>query len=469
MTTSKQYSIDMTQGNALKCIITFAIPLVITNVLQTLFNSVDMMVVGSFSNVPNAVGAIGNTGNLCALLINLFMGISMGATVVIARYVGAKRDEDVSRSVHTSMALSVVLGVLISVLGLILAEPLLRLINTPAEMMPLSLTYIRWYLVGIVFNSIFNFGSACLKAIGDAKRPLRIMMMAGCINVGFNIFAVVVLGMSVDGVAIATVLSQVFSATYVVVCLMRENSAIKLHIPKIRLHADVTKQILLIGVPNGIQSSLFAISNIYIQSAINSLGASVINGNTAGSSIDGLVYSAMVSFSHTALTYVSQNIGVGDYDRVKRAYFLIPLCSSVACAAGAMLVYTFKSPLLSLYISNPIEIQAGIERMTVICTTYFLCGLMDSFSGILRGAGHSTFPAIFNVIGVVGLRILWIELFFPIPALHSLSGILLSYPITWLFTLIGLILYLIFVARPHIVKVCEENRQSMIDRGLATE
>ncbi|MBR7159733.1 MAG: MATE family efflux transporter [Clostridia bacterium] len=469
MTTAKNYSIDMTKGNALRCIITFAIPLIITNVLQCLFNAVDMIVVGSFSSEPNAVGAIGSSTAICSLLVNLFLGISMGATVVIARYVGAKKDDDVSRSVHTSMALSVVLGVLICILGILLGEPLLRLINTPDEIIGLSLVYVRWYLVGIIFNSIFNFGSACLKAIGDTKRPLMIMLIAGCINVCLNLFFVIVLGMSVDGVAIATVLSQVFSATYVVICLIKENSAIKLYIPKVRLHADITKQILLIGVPNGIQSSLFSISNIYIQSAINSLGASVVNGNTAGMSIDGFVYTVMISFQHTGLTYVSQNVGVGDYARVKKSYYLLPLCSFVAGTVSSTLVYLLREPLLSLYLTDPVQIQAGIERLTVICSTYFLCGVMDAFAGILRGAGYSIFPAVFNVIGVVGLRIVWIELFFPIPTLHSLGGVLLSYPITWVITIMALLVYLIFVARPKIIKTCEENRQSLIDRGLTVE
>ena len=469
MTTAKSYNVDVTKGNPLACIIAFAIPLIITNVLQTLFNAVDMMVVGSFSNEPNAVGAIGNTAALCSLLVNLFLGISMGATVIVARYFGAKKDEDVSRSVHTTMALSVVLGVIVCVLGILLAEPVLLLINTPAEIMPLSLLYIRWYLVGIVFNSIFNFGSACLKGVGDAKRPLRIMLLAGLLNVGLNLFFVLVLGMSVDGVAIATTLSQVFSAIYVVVLLIKENGAIKLHISKIRLHGDISSQILKIGVPNALQSVLFSISNIYLQSAINSLGADVVSGSTAGMSIDSFVYTVMISFQHTALTYVSQNIGVGDYARVRKSYYLIPLCSFVAGALTSAIIYLLKEPLLSLYLSDPVQIQAGVERITMICSVYFLCGVMDAFSGILRGAGHSTFPAIFNVIGVVGLRILWIELFFPIPSLHSLSGALISYPITWAFTIVALVIYLIFVARPHIIKVCEENRQSLIDRGLSVE
>lgn len=441
---AKAHEIDMCHGPLGKKIIVFALPLILSGMLQLLFNAADVIVVGRFTGSA-ALAAVGSTGPLINLLTNLFVGLSVGANVLVARYIGANSHRNVSETVHTAMLLSVIGGLILTALGVFLAKPALHLMSSPEDVIDLSTLYLRIYFAGMPATLVYNFGSAILRAVGDTKRPLYYLIFAGIINVMLNLFFVIVLHMSVEGVALATILSQIISAALIVRCLMLEDGSIKLELKKLGINKNKLKQILKIGMPAGLQGMLFSLSNIVLQSAINSFGSATMAGSAAAQNIEGFVFMAMNAFHQAAISFTGQNMGAGEYKRVRHILILCLTFVTVTSVLLSTVALIFKHVLLGVYSTDETVISQGIIRMKYICTTYFLCGMMDVTVGVIRGMGYSITPMIVTLIGVCGLRILWVATVF---ASHrELSTLLLSYPITWGLTLLVLIGFFIVIYR----------------------
>lgn len=434
---------DLTEGSLLKRIILYTIPIILTGVLQLLFNAADLVVVGQYCG-SISVGAVGATGPVINLLVNLFIGLSVGAGVAVAHGIGAGREQDVHRVVHTSIPIAVICGVVLTVIGIIGAEVILRLMDTPEDALKLSATYMRIYFCGITASMLYNFGAAILRAAGDTKSPLVFLTMAGILNVLLNLLFVIVLKMDVSGVALATAISQVLSAVLIIRALMKREDSCRLKLREIRIYKRQLLRILQIGFPAGIQGSLFSISNVIIQSSVNSFGLAVMSGNAAAQNIEGFVYTSMNSVSQTALNFIGQNHGAGKFDRVRKIIFI---CLGFVFITGLTLgltAFAFGRPLLSIYISDSDEaIKYGLIRIAYICIPYFLCGLMDVATGSLRGIGSSITPLIITVAGVCGFRILWIYTVFK--KFHSLETLYISYTISWAMTFITELAVFIFL------------------------
>ena len=454
-------TLDMTKGSILKNLIVFAIPLALTSLLQLLFNAADIIVVGQFADPSistNAVASIGASTPIVNLLVNFFMGLSVGATVLIAKYFGANRKKDLSETVHTAIVVSLASGILLTALGVLLAERILIAMGTPSGVLPLASKYLRIYFAGNVVTMIYNFGSAILRAVGDTKRPLIFLAISGIANVGFNFFFVLVCGMNVEGVALGTLISQAIAAILIIVCLMREKGPHKLEIKKLRIHRDKLSKILRLGVPAGIQSSLFSLSNIFLQSGVNSFGEITVAGNSATSNVEGFVYVCMNSFHHAGLSCVGQNLGAGDSDRIKKTLILSPICAGIAGIILGGIAMLLRIPLLGLYLTDANAIQEGLVRLFSIMPLYFLCGVMDAISGVIRGAGFSMYPTIVNLLGVCVFRIVWMNTVF-MNALHTIPGLFICYPVSWALVIVSLLVFYFVRARKSIQAQCEINRE----------
>lgn len=427
-------SADLTQGPLLKQIIFYTIPIILTGVLQLLFNAADLVVVGQYCG-SISVGAVGATGPVINLITNLFIGFSVGSGVSVAHGIGAGKDEDVRRVVRTSIPLAVICGLILTVIGVAGAKGILQLMGTPEDVIGLSASYMRIYFCGIIASMLYNFGSAILRAAGDTKSPLIYLTAAGILNVILNLFFVIVLKMDVAGVALATAISQAVSAILIILALMRREDACKLKLRETHIYKRQLLKIMQIGFPAGIQGSLFSISNVIIQSSVNSFGSIAMSGNAAAQNIEGFVYTSMNSVSQSALNFTGQNHGAGKFDRIRKIMFI---CLGFVFCVGLTLgvsSYIFSRPLLSIYISDSKEaIKYGIVRVLYICVPYFLCGLMDVSTGLLRGLGSSIMPMIITVAGVCGFRILWIFTIFKMPEYHSLETLYISYLISWTMT-----------------------------------
>ena len=428
--------LDMTKGPIFKELIIFSVPLILSGVLQLLFNAADVIVVGRFAG-DNSLAAVGSTSSFINLMLNLFIGLSIGSSVVSANYFGAGKIRELRNTVHTSILLSIYSGIGLTILGVIFARPILHLMQAPEEVLVLAVLYLRIYFAGISATVIFNFGSALLRAKGDTKRPLYILMVAGVINVILNLIFVICFRMDVAGVALATVISQIFAAAFVVVLLMREEDGFKLELRKLKIHKYILIHIIKIGVPAGFQGMMFSISNMVIQSSVNSFGPVVIAGSSAGINIEGFVYLAMNGFSQGALTFVSQNMGAGQKDRIKKLMFISLLTVLVVGEGLGFLVVIFARQILGIYSKNPLVIAAGIRRLSIICSTYALCGIMDTMSNIIRGIGHSLLPMVVCIVGVCVFRIVWLSTLFQTVRFHTEFIIFVSYPISWIITFIA--------------------------------
>lgn len=427
----RSYEMDMCRGPLLGKLLVFAFPLMLSGILQLLFNAADIVVVGRFAG-SQALAAVGSTGAVSNLIINAFIGLSIGANVLVARSVGAGQQEEASRAVHTSILLSLICGAALVALGVVLARPLLELMGTPEDVIEMSTVYMRIYFCGMPVVMLYNFGAAILRSVGDTKRPLYFLIVAGVINVLLNLFFVVVLGMDVDGVALATVLSQAVSAGLIVLCLARMEGPCRLNLKRLHIDKDKMIQIARIGLPAGLQGCVFSLSNVLIQSSVNSFGSVAMAGNTSASNIEGFVYTGMNAVYQTALSFTSQNLGAGQYKRIGK---VMRLCLALVCSVGLFMgltAYLFRAPLLSLYSSDPAVIQYGGMRMLFICTLYFLCGVMDVMAGMMRGMGYSLAPMIVSLTGACGLRVLWIFTIFA--SYRTLPSLYLSYPISWAVT-----------------------------------
>jgi len=429
----KKYEIDMCNGPLLSKILVYAVPLIASGILQLLFNAADMVVAGRFAGNA-ALGAVGATSSLINLLINVFIGMSVGTNVLVAHFYGANRKEELGQTVHTSIALSLISGVILGIAGFMLASPLLSLMGTPDDILPHAVIYMQIYFIGVPGMLLYNFGSAILRAVGDTKRPLYYLLFAGVINVLLNLFFVIVLRIGVAGVALATILSQFVSAALVIKCLMKEEGAYRLNIREIRLYPDKVIRILRVGLPAGFQGAVFSISNVLIQSSVNSFGSVAVAGNTAAQNLEGFVYNAMNSFHQTALSFTSQNMGAKKMDRVKKIMWICVGCVTVTGMLMGFAGLYFANELLSIYSTDSEVIAYGYERLLIIFSTYFLCGVMDVLVGSIRGMGYSIMPMVVSLLGACGLRVVWI---FTIFAHYRTPGILYnSYPVTWTVTLL---------------------------------
>jgi len=425
----RRYEIDMCSGPILSKVLLFALPLMLSTLLQLLFNAVDMVVVGRFTG-SDALAAVGATGSLTNLLVCVFMGISVGTNVLVARYYGARDVRNVSEAVHTSIAISLIFGVFLAVAGFFIAPAMLKLMGTPAEVLDQAVLYIRIYFLGMPVNILYNFGSAVMRAVGDTKRPLYFLTVAGVTNVVLNLIMVIVFHMGVAGVAIATVISQAVSAVLVVYCLMRSDSIYQLHLRRLRVHMDKFLEILKIGLPAGLQSAMFSISNVLIQSSINSFGAAAIAGNVASSNIEGMAISTFAGAIYQAnISFTSQNVGAKKYGRLDRVTRTCMTLGAVGSILLGILTWLLGRPLLGIYSTDPEVIDFGMRRMMIMALTHFLATMMDCMVGSLRGIGYSIQPMIVSIVGVCGVRVLWIFTVFA--AFRTPEVLYMSYPITW--------------------------------------
>lgn len=440
---SKSYTMNMCEGSILNKLLLFSLPLIASSVLQLFFNAADVIVVGQFAG-DNSLAAVGSNGSIINLLTNVFMGLSVGANVLVARYFAAKQAEDLRKTVHTAITVSIVCGIVMAVIGVVAAKQVLILMQSPEEVIELATIYLRIYFLGMPATMAYNFGAAILRGVGDTKRPLYYLTFAGVVNVILNLIFVVVLKMDVAGVAIATVISQCISAILVLRCLTKEESGIRLEKQYLGIDKDILLRILQIGLPAGLQGSLFSLSNVVIQSSVNSFGAIVVAGNSAASNIEGFVYVAMNAFSQAIVAFVSQNVGAGKYERINKVVIITQFC---VLAVGVILgnaVYMLGEPLLHLYSDSEMVIAAGVKRLSIICTTYALCGMMDSMVGALRGLGYSVMPMIVSLLGACAFRMAWIFVFFQIERFHTIGTVYFAYPISWTLTLsVHVICYLI--------------------------
>ncbi len=440
---------SMTEGPLFSNIVLYTIPIILTSILQLLFNAADLVIVGRFKG-SLSVAAVGSTGSITMLIVNLFIGLSIGAGVTVAHGLGAKKDQEVHRTVHTALPAAIVSGIILTILGISLSETLLTLMNTPENVLPLSALYMKIYFAGITFNMVYNFCASILRAAGDTKSPLLFLTIAGVINVILNVFFVTVFDMNVEGVALATIISQAVSAILVVIALMKRSDSCKLKLKKMRFYKQQLLKIIRIGLPAGIQGSLFSISNVIIQSSINSFGDIVMSGNAAAANIEGFVYVALNSFHQTAVNFIGQNAGAKKYKRVNKILWICLGCVTVVGLVAGGAVYSVADNLLSIYITDSAEaITYGIIRMTFICLPYFLCGLMDVSTGALRGMGASVAPMIISVLGVCGIRITWIYTVFQLPKFHTPQCLYFSYTVSWITTFIIQMITFFFVYKKH--------------------
>ena len=431
----KKYQSNMLEGPLLGGVIAYTIPVMLSGILQLLFNAADLIIVGKFCGSVS-VGAVGATGSLTALIVNLFVGLSVGAGVAVAHGIGSRDEQQVREAVHTAVPLALIGGAILTVAGVTLSEPLLILMGTPENTLPLSVVYMEIYFLGITFTVVYNFCAAILRAAGDTRSPLIFLTLSGVINVVLNVFFVTVFHMNVAGVALATIISQGIAATLSTVALMRRKDACQLQLRRMRIHKRVLKKIVRIGLPAGIQSSLFAISNVMIQSSVNSFGDIFVSGNAAAGNLEGFLYVALNSFHQTTVNYVGQNVGARQYRRANNTVWLCQGCVIVTGIAIGMFLYVFGQTLLGFYISDSAEaIACGLTRFRYVAIPYFIFGLLEVSTGALRGYGRSLGPMLVSVLGICGIRLLWVFAVFPIPAFHSPKWLYLSYPISWIITL----------------------------------
>ncbi len=442
MERTKRKKLAITSGKLLPQLIVFTIPVLLTGVLQLLYNAADLVVVGKYRG-DVALAAVGSTGALINLIVNVFIGLSVGANVLVARCVGAKDDEGISRASHTAVLISLIAGTVVGIFGVVTAKTLLRWMDSPDSVIDLSALYVKIYFAGMPFNMLYNFGAAVLRGMGDTKRPLIALSVSGLVNVGLNVVFVKGFDMNVEGVAIATVVSQVLACGAVLAFLMNSKTACRVSLKKLRIHKKELLLMTRIGLPAGIQGSIFSISNVLIQKSVNGFGDVVMAGNSAAANIEGFVYTSMNSVYHAALTFAGQNYGAGEWKRVKSVlYETLAIVTVIGVVLGVS-CYLAASPLLGIYTDSKEAIAYGVTRMRYVCFPYFLCGVMDVLVGILRGLGYSFVPMIVSIVGACGFRVLWIYTVFI--RWHKLSVLYLSYPVSWVLTAFSDVICLLVV------------------------
>lgn len=448
-------NMDMTSGNLFKKIILYSIPIVLTSLLQLLYNACDLMVVGKFAeNGTQALAAVGGTGALINLVISLFIGLSIGASVSFARSIGKQDYDRANRAVHTAVSVSVLASIIITIVGILLTRTFLEWMNCPDNVIDLSTLYVQIYFGGTFFNLLYNFTAALVRANGDTKRPLYILAFSGLVNVVLNLIFVLVFKMSVEGVAIATVISQAVSAIAMMLILFREHGPLNFSLKKICIDKDIFLEMLVIGLPSGIQSSFFSISNMTIQSAVNSFGDVVMSANTAAGNLEGFVYVGMNSIHQATLNFTGQNYGAKKYDNIKKTLIYSLILVLVIGESMGILFYLLGPWLLQLYTDSSEVISYALNRMQFVCALYALCGLMDILVGSMRGLGYSFIPMIVSLLGVCAFRVFWVKVIFA--KNPTLTSLYISYPISWVIT--GLVLAICVVVVLFKVKKKFENQ-----------
>lgn len=429
-------SIDMCNGSIGKKMIVFALPLMLSGILQLLFNAADVIVVGKFAG-DASLAAVGSTTSLINLTTNLFIGLSVGANVLAANFFAAKQDEDLKKTVHTAMSLSILGGIFLTVIGFVFAPYFLRLMKTPDDVIGLAVKYLRTYFCGMTAVMVYNFGSALLRAIGDTKRPLYFLTVAGIVNVCLNLIFVIKFQMGVFGVGVATVISQIISAVLIVICLSKEQSSIRLSVNKLKIDSHKLLSIIKIGLPAGIQGMLFSIANIVIQSSVNSFGTTVMAGNSASQNIEGFAFTSMNAFHQAAVSFTGQNAGARKYDRLGKILYTALGYVLIVGLIFCTIYIVFGRKLIGFYTDSTDVVEAGIRRLVIIAASYAVCGMMDVVVGSLRGLGYSFMPMIVSLIGVCALRLVWIATVFQIDKYHTVETIYYTYPISWAITLVA--------------------------------
>ena len=441
-----KFEIDMVNGSIMDKMISFALPLMLSGILQLLFNAVDIIVVGRFSG-SQSLAAVGSTSSLINMLTNLFIGISLGANVLAARFYAAGKHKEMSETVHTAIATAFVSGVIMIFVGIFLSRPALELMDTPSDVIELSTLYIRIYFLGMPFFMLYNYGAAILRAVGDTKRPLIFLVISGVVNACLNMLLVIVFHLDVAGVAIATVISQVISCVLVIGCLYKTDAVYQLRFKKLRIKKKYLVQIFRIGIPAGLQSTLISFSNVLLQSSVNSFGSIAMAGYTAANNILSFLYMAANAVTQACMSFTSQNFGARKPKRMDRVIIDGMILQFVICLSLGTLAYVFGSQISSIYTDNFDVIKSSVEILALTTIPYFLCGIMDAWPGIIRGMGRSTVPMILCLIGTVGVRILWIFFFFPHH--RTLRYLFISYPVSWIATIIMQLAYF-FIIRKEI-------------------
>lgn len=443
-TKTSKYEIDMCNGSILDKLVSFSIPLMLSGILQLLFNAVDIIVVGQFTG-NEALAAVGSTTALINVFVNLFIGISLGASVLAARFYATGQEKEMSETVHTSITLALISGIAMGIIGVIAAKGALELMDTPDNVLNLSTLYMRIYFMGMPFFMLYNYGAAILRAVGDTKRPLLFLIISGATNVLLNLLLVIQFHLGVAGVAIATVISQCISCILVLRCLYLSDGSYQLRFNKLGMNARYVRQIFQIGIPAGIQSTIINFSNVLLQSSVNSFGSVAMAGYTAANNILGFLYVSVNSITQACMSFTSQNYGVRKFKRMDKVLLeCLGLTVIVALVLGGG-SYLFGAELMHIYTKSTNVIECGIDIMLYTTVTYFLCSIMDLLPGALRGMGHSTVPMILSVIGTVGTRIVWIYVIFPCH--RSLDFLFISYPVSWLLTIVMQVICFYFVRK----------------------
>ena len=443
-TKTSKYEIDMCNGSILDKLISFSIPLMLSGILQLLFNAVDIIVVGQFTG-NEALAAVGSTTALINVFVNLFIGISLGASVLAARFYATGQEKEMSETVHTSITLALISGIAMGIIGVIAAKGALKLMDTPDNVLNLSTLYMRIYFMGMPFFMLYNYGAAILRAVGDTKRPLLFLIISGATNVLLNLLLVIQFHLGVAGVAIATVISQCISCVLVLRCLYLSDGSYQLRFNKLGMKTRYVKQIFQIGIPAGIQSTIINFSNVLLQSSVNSFGSVAMAGYTAANNILGFLYVSVNSITQACMSFTSQNYGVRKFKRMDKVLLeCLGLTVMVALVLGGG-SYLFGAELMHIYTKSTKVIECGVDIMLYTTVTYFLCGIMDLLPGALRGMGHSTVPMILSVIGTVGTRIVWIYAIFPYH--RSLDFLFISYPVSWFLTIVMQVICFYFVRK----------------------
>lgn len=441
---NNKYEIDMVNGTIMPKLITFAIPLMLSGILQLLFNAVDIIVVGRFSG-SQSLAAVGSTSSLINMLTNLFIGISLGANVLAARFYAAGKHKEMSETVHTSILTAFISGVLMIFVGIFFSRPALELMDTPSDVIELATLYMRIYFVGMPFFMLYNYGAAILRAVGDTKRPLIFLVVSGVTNACLNLLLVIVFKMDVAGVAIATVISQMISCVLVLTCLYKTDAVYQFRFKKLRIKWEYLGQIFRIGIPAGIQSTLISFSNVLLQSSVNSFGSIAMAGYTAANNVLSFLYMGANSITQACMSFTSQNYGARKPKRMDKVLIDGLILQVVICLTLGVLAYVFGNQVSNIYTDDPNVIKCSVEILALTTVPYFLCGFMDTFPGVLRGMGRSTVPMILCLLGTVGVRILWIYCFFPHN--RTLGYLFVSYPVSWIATIVMQLIYYIFIRK----------------------
>ena len=439
-----KYEIDMCNGTIMDKLISFSVPLILSGILQLLFNAVDIIVVGRFSG-SQALAAVGSTTALINIFTNLFIGISLGANVLAARFYAAQKDKEMSETVHTAIMLALISGVVMLFVGIFFARGALELMGTPDDVIGQSTLYMRIYFAGMPFFMLYNYGAAILRAVGDTKRPLLFLIVSGVVNACLNLFLVIAFHLGVAGVAIATVTAQGISCVLVLHCLQRSQASYQLRFRDLKIRGCYVQQIFQVGLPAGIQSTVINFSNALLQSSVNSFGSIAMAGYTAANNLFGFLYVSTNSITQACMSFTSQNYGVGKWKRMDRVLFDCMILSVAVMLTLGGGMYFFGPEVLKIYTTNPRVISCGMEVLTYTTLTYFLCGIMDLLPGALRGMGYSSVPMILSIIGTVGTRIVWIFGIFPNH--RSLDILFISYPVSWIITIVLQVICFYFVRR----------------------